>query len=361
MTEDEKRGKLLAKLRKEKGLTQQDLAELIHYSDKNVSKWERGKSFPTNPNVINKLANIFDISLEEIMYGELKQKENLNEISDNLKKAYLISYNKYIKLIKNGTFIILMITIITMILIYLTYIKNSVKLFVSDIEGNGIDKSKVRILLTSKKNLLALNKLNTKEKQIKNISLFYINNDKEILVFSGTNQMYYIEDKYGYDEYNLETLVKSKSYIKLEYDDSTEEIINLKFLIDYSNDNIFPENARRISKNNETKNNQKNIEEKLLLNGFSREELYLQKKISDNVTCVYNYSSKIISILIYNDTTIENINSSILAKEISYEKISQGNVVESIFLNIDETKNCDEQICLTISDYAMYINYLKNN
>lgn len=361
MTEDEKRGKLLSELRKKKGLTQQDLAELIHYSDKNISKWERGKSFPANPNVINKLANIFDVSLEEIMYGELRQKENANEISDNLKKEYLNNYNKYIKLIRNAIFLILMIIIITMILIYLTYIKNSVKLFVSEIEGDNIGKSKVTILLTNKKNLLTLNKLNSKEKEITNISLFYINNNKEILVFSGVNQIYYIEDKYGYDEYNLETIVKSKSYIKLKYDDSSEEIIDLKFEIDYSNDNIFPESVKRISKDSENEINQRNIEEKCLLNGFSREEAYLQKKLSDNVTCIYNYDSNTISILIDNDATIENISSSILAKEIRYEKISQGNIMESKVLNIDETKNCDEQNCSTINDYAMYINYLKNN
>lgn len=189
----------------------------------------------------------------------MRQKENENEINDNLKKEYLSNYNKYIKLIRSAIFIILMLIIIAMILIYLTYIKNSVKLFVSEIEGDNIGKSKVIILLTNKKNLLTLNKLSSKEKEITNISFFYINNNKEILVFSGTNQIYYIEDKYGYDEYNLETIVKSKSYIKLEYDDSTEEIIDLKFSIDYSNDNIFPENVQKISKDNENKNNYKKL------------------------------------------------------------------------------------------------------
>ena len=40
MTEDEKRGKFLCELRKQKKLTQQKLGELIHYSDKNISKWD---------------------------------------------------------------------------------------------------------------------------------------------------------------------------------------------------------------------------------------------------------------------------------------------------------------------------------
>ena len=94
MTDDEKRGKLLSELRKKKGMTQAELSELIHYSDKNISKWECGKSFPTNPNVINSLAEILDVSLEEIMYGELKQKNNNEAINDNLKNTYIRNYNK---------------------------------------------------------------------------------------------------------------------------------------------------------------------------------------------------------------------------------------------------------------------------
>lgn len=39
---NEKRGNFLKKLRKSKNLTQQQLGELINYSDKNISKWENG-------------------------------------------------------------------------------------------------------------------------------------------------------------------------------------------------------------------------------------------------------------------------------------------------------------------------------
>ena len=37
-------GALIAQIRKEKGLTQKDLAEKLHISDKTVSKWETGGS-----------------------------------------------------------------------------------------------------------------------------------------------------------------------------------------------------------------------------------------------------------------------------------------------------------------------------
>lgn len=39
-------GKFIAKCRKEKGLTQMQLAELLSITDRAVSKWETGKSLP---------------------------------------------------------------------------------------------------------------------------------------------------------------------------------------------------------------------------------------------------------------------------------------------------------------------------
>lgn len=97
MTDDEKRGKFLCELRKRKKLTQQELGELVHYTDKNISKWERGVSFPNNPNVLQDLAEIFDVSIEELMYGEYKTNKNESEIRQNFVSKYTNNYNTYKK------------------------------------------------------------------------------------------------------------------------------------------------------------------------------------------------------------------------------------------------------------------------
>ena len=68
-----KRGKFLKKLRLENKMTQEELGKMIHYSNKNISKWEQGKAFPSNPSTIIDLAKIFDISPEEILYGKRKK------------------------------------------------------------------------------------------------------------------------------------------------------------------------------------------------------------------------------------------------------------------------------------------------
>lgn len=64
-------GETIASLRKEKGMTQSELAEKMNVTDKAVSKWERNLSCP-DINTISKLANILDISVEEL----LKTKKN---------------------------------------------------------------------------------------------------------------------------------------------------------------------------------------------------------------------------------------------------------------------------------------------
>ena len=67
-------GNMIASLRKEKGLTQLELAEKMGVTDKAVSKWERDLSFPDIDSV-PKLAEILGISIDELMQVKTKAKE----------------------------------------------------------------------------------------------------------------------------------------------------------------------------------------------------------------------------------------------------------------------------------------------
>lgn len=68
-----KTGNLICKLRKEKNLTQKQLASMLHISDKAISKWERGRGCP-NPDVLAPLCDILGVPLEELLSGELDDK-----------------------------------------------------------------------------------------------------------------------------------------------------------------------------------------------------------------------------------------------------------------------------------------------
>ena len=59
-------GDMISTLRKEKGMTQKDLADRLNITDKAVSKWERNLAFPDTA-TIPKLAEMLGISVEELM------------------------------------------------------------------------------------------------------------------------------------------------------------------------------------------------------------------------------------------------------------------------------------------------------
>lgn len=63
-----KTGRLIADKRKQKGYTQQQLAELLNLSNKTISKWESGAGCPDISN-LEALADIFGITVDELLKG----------------------------------------------------------------------------------------------------------------------------------------------------------------------------------------------------------------------------------------------------------------------------------------------------
>ena len=72
-------GEMICSLRKEKGMTQNDLAEKMNVTDKAVSKWERNLSCP-DINSIPKLAEILGTSVEDLLNAQVKKQ--VNKIDD---------------------------------------------------------------------------------------------------------------------------------------------------------------------------------------------------------------------------------------------------------------------------------------
>ena len=63
-------GALIAQLRKEQGLTQKQLAEQLHISDRTISKWERGAGFP-DVSLLEPLADALHRSVVSLLEGRL--------------------------------------------------------------------------------------------------------------------------------------------------------------------------------------------------------------------------------------------------------------------------------------------------
>ena len=64
----------LAKLRKEKGFSQEDLADKLGISRQAVSKWKRAEASPDTDNLIL-LARLYDVSLDTLLSTDAKDEE----------------------------------------------------------------------------------------------------------------------------------------------------------------------------------------------------------------------------------------------------------------------------------------------
>lgn len=84
--EQKKIGLFLKELRKEKGLTQGQLAEQINVSDRTISRWETGTTLP-DLSVLVELADFYDVDIREIIDGERKSEKMNEEMKATLVKA----------------------------------------------------------------------------------------------------------------------------------------------------------------------------------------------------------------------------------------------------------------------------------
>lgn len=84
--DQKKTGEFLKSLRKEKGLTQEQLAEHFYVSPRTVSRWETGRNMPSLDMLIE-LADFYDADIREIIEGERKSENMDNETKDTLKKV----------------------------------------------------------------------------------------------------------------------------------------------------------------------------------------------------------------------------------------------------------------------------------
>lgn len=84
-------GANLLKLRKHKKLTQLELAKLLNFSDKTISKWESGESLP-NIDVLTQLTKFYEISMNDLVDPNFEPEKNQTQKIDDVKiKKVIVS------------------------------------------------------------------------------------------------------------------------------------------------------------------------------------------------------------------------------------------------------------------------------
>ncbi len=95
-------GKFIANCRREKHLTQEQLAEMLNTTNKSISKWENGNCLPDS-SLYEPLCNILEITINELFAGKKIKDEDYKKVADeNL--IQMLKYKLYCLSDKNITF-----------------------------------------------------------------------------------------------------------------------------------------------------------------------------------------------------------------------------------------------------------------
>ena len=118
----EKTGQLITELRKEKGLTQKQLAEALNVTDKAVSKWERGLSFP-DISMLEPISELLGVSIMEILAGERQSGEETmsrEEAKDLINASIELSEEEIRHKKERSRLIIIILIVLAMLLVSIT-------------------------------------------------------------------------------------------------------------------------------------------------------------------------------------------------------------------------------------------------
>jgi len=95
----ERIGKFISELRKEKSMTQDQLAEKLGVTDKSISRWENGKTMP-DLSMLTILSKELNVEISELLNGRRMNKEELEKLRDTINN--IIEYSNEEKKVKTS-------------------------------------------------------------------------------------------------------------------------------------------------------------------------------------------------------------------------------------------------------------------
>lgn len=228
-------------IRRDRNLTQKDLADLIGVSDRTISKWENGTTVPDLCQIRN-ICKKLEISPSLLIKSEKKFKDNMSFIKMKLGKAlnYLI----------HNIFLIGFIIAFILLLIYFINNFNSVKIYDLKYDGDNIYLNHGYFFQTKTVNILtleniALKKIEYEPTEIKLELYTLVNGDKKILYKADNLKNIYIEEnKSNTDLLSKDTIENIKRNLQLtittkdEYDNIYTYECQLTFKEKFNNNKL---------------------------------------------------------------------------------------------------------------------------
>lgn len=331
-----KTGKFICNLRKEKKLSQRDLAESIPLTRQAISSWENGRSFPDS-SVLKILANIFEVTTDELIAGERLVNE---EQIESIKLDLVDEVNTKNKTIKNNIIISSLIIGILLLFFFGYYFFtsfNTIKVYKIFGEKNQYFTENGIFILTKQKSYLRIGSIKSKNNiNIKNIKLYYLKNNKRQIIYDNDNTDILITEYFGYNEFfsydDTKYIIKTLS-MEITDENNKKEIVKLSVKKDFSNNllmyikefnllekevnhvknenNLFTKSIKKIKEIGEENNNTyfyKSNDNKIFIN-YINNELILEiqeEDIKETWTCYLDYNQSFIYQKYKNNKLIKN-------------------------------------------------------
>ncbi len=343
----EKIGSFIARLRKDAGLTQQELAEKIICTRESVAKWEKGIN-TINVETLTKIAELFDISINEILACSRRDNKTKKEVDNISAKLMHDNENKIKKMFKKFVLLISML-IILFLIYYFFQTYNSLYVYKIAGESNNFSTLDGIVIFSRNKSYLKLGTIKG-NRDYDYYELYYKDKKgKEKIIFRSEDNDTLISI-YGNDEYfsfkDKNEILKS-TYLKIQYGDKND-VIKLNFQRDMVNSFSFFRKVNNISSIDQSNNNNVTNEddilkiEKYVKENFSynkEENLYILNE--NNSQIKYSTITKTLEYYNYNNDLTYIYEYSFIFKELKYLKQFIGkDEIEEIFTYSFENKKC---------------------
>lgn len=201
-------------IRKERDITQKELADLIGVSDRTISKWENGSTVP-DLETIKKLCNELGISPDSIVKSEKNYKDRLQDFKRMV--------GKFLNYILKNIFLIGFIVVFILLLAYFINNYNTIRIYNLTYESENITFEDGYFFKTKVLNIITINNINLEkinyEPTSTEIELYtYLNGDKHVIYESDTLNNIYIEESKSYSDLLTKDVIeniKNNLYIKI--------------------------------------------------------------------------------------------------------------------------------------------------
>lgn len=347
-----KLGKVLINLRKEKDLTQKELAEALHTTDKSISRWECGTGRPSLE-MMYEISEYFGVLYTDLIAARVSDKHEDDKIVEKIVDELSGAGKKRMKKIKIG-FIISLVLILVLIGIFIfSNSYNRFKVYKVYGESNSINFVSGMYIETKMRDVLYFGNLRIKDIEVKDtdiisVDLYIIENNEEIIIknYSTLNEIYFILSEQDNDIDDLSDYFDN-AYLRVSITDDdgkTEKYeAKLEFVLDFSNNKIYYDDNFIIEEYNYELTNYSvvDVESVLIDNGF--------KKSNDN--------------MLFKNTKTEKISYRIDTKVLNYSYEKNGFRYKYQFRlndNILEVNIYDENLSI-IQDYEFDITNNKMN